>query len=178
LITLYDAAGCIGAMRGRVALGIDTPVLASSACAATEVIEQVGDDALGWTFLGAQTNEDTPANDLIRKILAPKLGVPEEEVDPASLGLGGLGTIQAMTLAKFADAVAAKGDKVTGQSIYDHFKTTRESIWPSGLPMECGKAPAYPAICTFEFPVITYTEDGTLQPAEGFEVVSAFDYLP
>ena len=26
--------------------------------------------------------------------------------------------------------------------------------------------------------VVEYTEDGTLQPAEGIETVSAFDYLP
>jgi len=178
LITLYDEPGCIGTMRGRVALGIETPVLASSACAAKEVIEQVGDDALGWTFLGAQTNDETPANDLIREIMAPVLGVPAEEVDPSSLGLGGLGIIQAMTLAKFADAVATAGQEVTGRSLYDYFATTSESIWPSGLPVECGRAAAYPSICTFEFPVIEYTEDGTLQPAEGFEVVSAFEYLP
>jgi branched-chain amino acid transport system substrate-binding protein len=178
LISLYDAAGCIGTMRGRVALGIETPVLAASACAATEVIDQVGDDALGWTFLGAQTNEETPANDLIREIMGPVLGVPADQVDPASLGLGGLGILQAMTLAKFADAVAASGGEVTGKSIYDYFGSTKESIWPSGLGVECGKAPAYPSICTFEFPVIEYTEDGTLQPAKGIEVVSAFDYLP
>ena len=178
LITLYDAPGCIGTIRGRVSLGIETPVLASSECASKEVIEQVGDDALGWTFLGAQTNEETPANALIREIMAPVLGVPADEVDPSSLGLGGLGVIQAMTLAKFADAVATGGTEVTGQSLYDYFATTRESIWPSGLPVECGKAAAYPSICTFEFPVIEYTEDGTLQPAEGFEVVSAYEYLP
>ena len=106
------------------------------------------------------------------------LGRPPEEIDPSALGLGGLGIIQAMTLAKFADAVAASGDEVTGRSIYDYFATTTESIWPSGLPVECGRAAAYPSICTFEFPVIEYTEDGTLQPAEGFEVVSAFEYLP
>jgi branched-chain amino acid transport system substrate-binding protein len=178
LITLYDAPGCIGTIRGRVSLGIETPVLASSECASKDVLEQVGDDAMGWTFLGAQTNEETPANALIREIMAPVLGVPAAEVDPSALGLGGLGIIQAMTLAKFADAVATDGGEVTGRSLYDYFATTRESIWPSGLPVECGKAAAYPAICTFEFPVIAYTEDGTLQPAEGFEVVSAFEYLP
>ncbi len=178
LITLYDEPGCIGTMRGRVALGIETPVLASSACAAKEVIDQVGDDALGWTFLGAQTNDETPANALIREIMAPALGVPPEEIDPAALGLGGLGIIQAMTLAKFADAVASSGQDVTGTSLYDYFATTSESIWPSGLPVECGRAAAYPSICTFEFPVIVYADDGTLQPAEGFEVVSAFEYLP
>ena len=50
------------------------------------------------------TRADTPASRLVQEIMAPVLGVPAEEVDPASLGLGGLGIIQAMTLAKFADA--------------------------------------------------------------------------
>ncbi len=178
LISLYDGAGCIGTMRGRTALGITTPVLAASSCAATEVIEQVGDEALGWIFLGAQTNEPTPANDLIGEIMSPVLDIPAEDVDPASLGLGGLGIVQAMTLAQFADAIVSDGGEVTGQSLYDYMGSTNESIWPSGLPVECGRATAYPSICTFEFPVIEYTEDGTLQPAPGLETVSAFEYLP
>ena len=179
LVSLYDGNGCIGTMRGRTALGITTPVLAANSCAATEVIEQVGDDALGWIFLGAQTNEPTPANDIIKEIMSPVLGIPAEEVDPSSLGLGGLGIIQAMSLAQFADAIAAEGGEVTGPSIYDFFGSASGlSLWPSGLPAECGKAVDYPSICSFEFPVIEYTEDGTLQPAEGLETVSAFEYLP
>lgn len=178
LISLYDGAGCIGTMRGRTSLGITTPVLAANSCAATEVIEQVGDDALGWVFLGAQTNEPSPANDLIGEIMAPVLGVAPEEVDPSALGLGGLGIVQAMSLAQFSDQIVADGGEVTGQSLYDFFATTTTSLWPTGLPAECGKAVDYPAICTFEFPVIEYTEDGTLQPALGLETVSAFEYLP
>ena len=34
LVSLYDGAGCIGTMRGRTTLGITTPVLAASSCAA------------------------------------------------------------------------------------------------------------------------------------------------
>ena len=104
-------------------------------------------------------------------------GVPADDVDPASFGLGGIGIIQPMTLAKFADAIAGGGGEVTGRSLYDCFATTRESIWPSGLPIECAKAEVYPSIRTFEFPVIEHTEDCTLQPVEGFDVVSAFEYL-
>ena len=66
-MTLYDGAGCIGTMRGRTALGITTPVLAPSSCAESDVIDQVGDDALGWIFLGAQTNEPSPANDRVNR---------------------------------------------------------------------------------------------------------------
>ncbi len=124
LVSLYDGPGCIGTMRGRTALGITTPVLAASSCAASEVLDQVGDDALGWIFLGAQTNEETPANQIIREIMAPSLGVPVDEVDPSALGLGGLGIIQAMTLAQFADAIVADGGEVTGASLYDYFAST------------------------------------------------------
>lgn len=148
-----------------------------SSAASKEVVEQVGDDALGRTFLGAQTNEETPAKALIREVMAPVLGVPADDVGSASLGLGRLGIIQAMTLAKFADAIAGGGGEVSGRSLYDYFATTRESIWPSGLPVESAKAAAYPSICTFEFPVIEYTVDGARQPVEGFDGVSAFEYL-
>jgi len=178
LISLYDGPGCIGTMRGRTSLGITTPVLAASSCAGSEVIEQVGDDALGWIFLGAQTNEPSAANDLIGEIMSPVLGVPADEVDPSALGLGGLGIVQAMTLAQFADTIVSDGGEITGESLYDYYASTSESIWPSGLPVECGQAATYPSICTFEFPVIEYTEDGTLQEVEGLETVSAFEYLP
>ena len=83
LVSLYDGPGCIGTMRGRTSLGITTPVLAPSSCAAAEVIEQVGDEALGWIFLGAQTNEPSAANDLIGEIMSPVLDVPAEEIDPS-----------------------------------------------------------------------------------------------
>jgi branched-chain amino acid transport system substrate-binding protein len=177
LVSLYGDAGCIGAMRGRTALGISTPVLTSSSCAASDVIEEVGDEALGWVFLGAQTNDPSPSNDLIAEIMAPVLGIPVDEVDPSSLGLGGLGIIQAMTLAQYADAIVADGGEVTGASLYEYFGSTATSIWP-GLPAQCGRAAAYPSVCTFEFPVIEYLADGTLQPADGVESVSAFEYLP
>ena len=178
LISLYDNAGCIGTMRARTSLGITTPVLAASSCAGSEVLEQVGDDALGWTFLGAQTNEPSAANDLIGVIMSPVLDVPAEEVDPSALGLGGLGIVQAMTLAQFADAIVSEGGEITGDSLYEYMGSTNESIWPSGLPFECGRAVDYPSVCTFEFPVIEYTEDGELQEVPGLETVSAFEYLP
>lgn len=178
LVSLYDGPGCIGTMRGRTALGITTPVLAANSCAGTEVIEQVGDDALGWIFLGAQTNEPSAANDLIGEIMSPVLDVPADEVDPSALGLGGLGIVQAMTLAQFADAIVSGGDEITGQSLYDYMGSTNESIWPSGLPFECGRAVDYPTVCTFEFPVIELNEDGELQAVPGLETVSAFEYLP
>ena len=178
LVSLYDGPGCIGTMRGRTSLGITTPVLAPNSCAATEVIDQVGDEALGWIFLGAQTNEPSAANDLIAEIMSPVLDVPADEVDPSALGLGGLGIVQAMTLAQFSDAIVSEGGEITGESLYAYMGSTNESIWPSGLPFECGRATAYPSICTFEFPVIEYTEDGTLQEVPGLETVSGFDYLP
>jgi branched-chain amino acid transport system substrate-binding protein len=178
LVSLYDGPGCIGTMRGRTSLGITTPVLAPNSCAATEVIDQVGDEALGWIFLGAQTNEPSAANDLIAEIMSPVLDVPADEIDPSALGLGGLGIVQAMTLAQFSDAIVSEGGAITGESLYAYMGSTNESIWPSGLPFECGRATAYPSICTFEFPVIEYTEDGTLQEVEGLATVSGFDYLP
>ncbi len=140
LVSLYDGPGCIGTMRGRTSLGITTPVLAPNSCAATEVIDQVGDEALGWIFLGAQTNEPSAANDLIAEIMSPVLDVPADEVDPSALGLGGLGIVQAMTLAQFSDAIVSEGGEITGESLYAYMGSTNESIWPSGLPFECGRA--------------------------------------
>ncbi len=157
-----------GRERASIDIGIRPVTPRSSECASKEVIEQVGDGALGRTFLGAQTNEETPAKALDHEIRASVHGVSADDVDPASLGLGRLRIIQPMTLAKFADVLAGGGSEVTGRSLYDYFATSRESIWPSGGSIDCTKAEVYPSICTFEFPLVEHTEDGTLQPAEGF----------
>ena len=58
LFSLYADAGCIGTMRGRTSLGIETPVITTNICGADEVISVVGDDALGWYFIGGATEAD------------------------------------------------------------------------------------------------------------------------
>ena len=42
LVSLYSDAGCIGTMRGRVSLGIDTPVITTGICSSTEVLDAGG----------------------------------------------------------------------------------------------------------------------------------------
>ena len=124
LISLYADAGCIGTIRGRAALGIEIPALTTSICAETAVIDEVGDDAIGWTFAGIQTDEDTPERAILQDILSPALGVPPEEVDPNALGLGALGLNMAMSLAEYSNRLVADGGEVTGTSLYDSFATS------------------------------------------------------
>ncbi len=70
LFSLYADAGCIGTMRGRVSLGIETPVITTAICSSAEVIDVVGDDAVGWYFIGASTEESgTPEADDLQAIL-------------------------------------------------------------------------------------------------------------
>jgi hypothetical protein len=179
LISLYADAGCIGTIRGRASLGIEIPVVTTSICAETAVIEEVGDDALGWIFAGIQTDEDTPEKAIIQDIMAPALGVEPEEVDPNALGLGGLGLIMAMSLAEYSNALVADGGELTGASLYDYMATTSGLIqWPSGAAIDCGAAPSYPTICSFTFPFAEYQEGGGVVTVPGLEAVSAIDYLP
>ena len=66
-------------------------------------------------------------------ICGPMYPCSNPELVAAVSEAGGLGIIQAMTLAKFADAIASGGGEVTGRSLYDYFATTRESIWPEEM---------------------------------------------
>ena len=160
-------------------MGIEIPVLTTSICAETAVIEEVGDDALGWTFVGVQTDEDTPERAILQDILAPALEVEPEEVDPTALGLGGLGTIMTMSLAMYANAIAAEGEEVTAASLYEYLATTPGlEQWPSGTAVDCGAADAYPSICAFTFPFAEYQEGGEVITVPGLEAVSSIDYLP
>lgn len=179
LVSLYSDAGCIGTIRGRAALGITIPVITTSICADKDVIAQVGDDALGWNFVGIQTQKDTPELHILQTILAPTLGVAPEEVDSTALGLGGLGLIETMSLALYADIMAADGTEVTGQSLYDFLGSTKGlTLWPGQAEINCGDSAKYPTICSFTFPVAEYVAGGSVQTVEGQEAVSALPYLP
>ena len=179
LVSLYADAGCIGTIRGRAALGITIPVITTSICADKDVIAQVGDDALGWNFVGIQTQKDTPELHIVQEALAPAIGVAPEEVDATALGLGGLGMIQTFSLAYYADLMAADGQDVTGQSLYDYLGSTKGlTIWPNGAEIACGSSEKYPTICSFTFPVAEYVAGGSVATVEGLEAVSGLAYLP
>ena len=179
LISLYADAGCIGTMRGRAALGIEIPVVTTGICSSSQVIEQVGDDALGWTFIGVQTEEETPSLAILQEIMAPVLGVEPSEVDSTALGLGALGLQMVLSVAVYGNDLAADGAEVTGQSIYEYLGTADGlAAWPGDSPIDCGAAPAYPAVCAFTFPFAEYTEGGEVVTIPGLEAVSALEYLP
>lgn len=179
LVSLYSDSGCIGTIRGRAALGITIPVITTAICSSTDVLSEVGDEAIGWNFVGVAGEEVTPELAILQDIMAPALGVAPDEVDSTSLGLGALGLIGIMSLAKYADMMAADGDEVTGASLFDYLGTTTGlTQWPGGSPIECGSAAKYPTICAFIFPVSEYVAGGSIETIAGLEAVSAKDYLP
>ena len=182
LVSLYSDAGCIGTMRGRAALGITIPVMTTGICASADVIKEVGDDAVGWSFVGVQTA--TPGPDLTRtqNILAPVQTppvVPASQLDPNSLSLGGIGYLMIMSLAKYANDVAKKGTEVTGQTLYDYLKTAKGLTLAGGtLPVECGVLPTYSSICSFLFPFAEYVKGKGVQTVAGLEGVDSRPLLP
>jgi branched-chain amino acid transport system substrate-binding protein len=175
LVSLYSDAGCIGAMRGRVSLGIDTPMLSTAICGSAEVIDVVGDDAVGWSFVGVGGPTDTPDAQSLADLIEPAYG----DATTSSLGLGALGINQLMTLAKVANSVAASGGEVTGASIYEHLATSTDAVdFLNGNPLSCGAASSYPSVCSFYFPIGEYLAGGEIRTIPGFEAVSVVDYLP
>ncbi len=179
LFSLYSDDGCIGTIRGRAALGITIPTITTAICSGKTVLGEVGDDAVGWSFIGVRTQEDTPELAILQNILAPALGVAPAEVDSTALGLGALSVIESMSLAMYSNAMQANGDEVTGASLFEFVKSTKGLVqWPSGSAVECGIAEKYPTICSFTFPVAEYLAGGKVQTIEGLDAVSAKDYLP
>jgi branched-chain amino acid transport system substrate-binding protein len=178
LVSLYSDAGCIGTMRGRAALGVTAPAITTNICASNEVLDQVGGDAEGWSFVGVTADNQTPQWNILREIMAPVLGVPADQVDPTALGLGALGLYELMSTAVFANMLAADGTDPTGQAVHDMMKSSTDlALWPGGAPIECGKSTAYPTICTFLLP---YAEikDGQLIAVAGMENIDSTVYLP
>jgi branched-chain amino acid transport system substrate-binding protein len=179
LVSLYSDAGCVGTIRGRAALGITIPVITTAICSGKDVLDEVGDEALGWSFVGVQTQEDTPELAILQDILAPALGVEPSEIDSTALGLGALGVIEIMSLAEYSNIMAADGQEVTGPSLYEFVGSSTDlQQWPGGAAIECGASPTYPTICAFTFPVAEYVAGGSVITIEGLEAVSAKPYLP
>ena len=175
LVSLYDDAGCIGAVRGRVLLGIDTPMISTAICGSADVIDVVGDDAIGWNYVGVGSPADTPASAAFAELLEPAYG----EASSTSLGLGALGIGQVMTLARVANAVVAEGGEVTGQTIYDRLSTSTDlQNFPNDNTLSCGLSESYPSVCSFQFPIGEYVAGGEIQTVPGFEAISVADYLP
>jgi branched-chain amino acid transport system substrate-binding protein len=175
LISLYSDAGCIGAMRGRTALGITTPVITTPLCASSEVIDVVGDDAVGWNFVAIGSTQETPATADFAALIEPGHG----DASATSLGVGALGVTQVMTLARVANSLAADGGEVTGATIHAALAAATDiRNFPNDNLLACGSAPDYPSICSFEFPIGEYVEGGEIRTIPGFEAFSVVDYLP
>lgn len=179
IVSLYADAGCIGVMRGRASLGITTPVITTNICADKDVIDVVGDDATGWMFAGLPEETETPERALLRKLLAPVMGIAEDEVTAAGLGLGGLGYSLYMSLIDYGNQMVEQGIELTGASLYDFVKNGEGLYFFGGVtPLGCGASAAYPAVCSFVFPFAEYKGDGVVGPVEDLGLVDSLPYLP
>ncbi len=175
MVSLYADAGCIGAMRGRVSLGITTPMVSTAICGSAEVIDVVGDDAVGWYFVGVGAPGDTTSQAEFDALIEPTYGSGAT----ASLGVGALGISQLMTLARVANAIAADGGEVTGAAVYERMATSTDILtFPNDSALACGSSDTYPSVCNFEFPIGAYVAGGEIETVPGFESVSVVDYLP
>lgn len=179
LVSLYADAGCIGTMRGRAALGIETPVITTGICSSRDVLAEVGDDAIGWHFVGVQADQTSTPQRIMHDVMAPALGVSSDEVDNTALGLGALGVYEMMSLGLYAHLMQQAGTAVTGTALYDFLKASTDlKLWPGGAPIACGSSAAYPSVCSFSFPFAKYEAGGTVVPMEGLQAVSSAEYLP
>ena len=180
LISLYSDAGCIGTMRGYATLGLDVPVLTTGICSDEDVISVVGDEATNWYFQGVAQDRDTPERAELRRVLAPVIGVAEDEVKSSGLGLGGLGYILVMSLRDYANQMVAAGTEMTGSNLFDFLKNTQGLFLFGGeTPIECGAVPTYSSVCAFISPWSYYAGDGVVAPLEEpFYLVDSKKYLP
>jgi Periplasmic binding protein len=179
LVSLYSDAGCIGTMRGRASMGIQIPVITTGICSSRDVLAEVGDDAVGWHFVGVQADQTSAPQQIMHEVMAPALGVSPDEVDNTALGLGALGVYEMMSLGLYAHMMEQAGTAVTGTALYEFLKgSTDLKLWPGGAPIACGSAAAYPSVCSFSFPFAMYEAGGNVVPMEGLQAVSSAEYLP
>ena len=162
-------------------------MLTTNICSDSDVIDQVGDDATNWVFVGGQVERDTPQKALLQKILAPyiqneetgEMGIEPEEVNTQALGLGGLGTVLAMTLRDIAAQMVTEGTEMSGQNLYDYLKGTKGLFLYGGItPLDCGAAaPSYSSFCSFVFEATEY-KDGAVVSVDDAKLWDSIPLLP
>ncbi|MCJ7437987.1 MAG: ABC transporter substrate-binding protein [Acidimicrobiia bacterium] len=175
LISLYTGAGCVGTMRARAALGLTLPALAISTCATKDVLDAAGNDAAGW-LIGGSFDEKSKAIDVAKKYIGKATGVP-----PSKANTGGFAAIGFQTLASLAETAqgVAKSGEVTGPAIFGAFTTAKgKHYWAGGQAYECGKVPAYPAVCAFGIPFTAVKAGGKLKLVKGGAIIDGLSYLP
>ncbi len=177
LISLYAGPGCVGTIRARTALGIDTPVISTGLCRNKDVIDVVGDEAVGWIFATGDDSGDQ--FDVITQAIADFKGIEPDEVNTG--GFSVIGFLQLMTMYEAANdlAEADGADALTGAAVYDEMKnSTDRTLWGGGQPYDCGQEPAYPSVCTFGIQFSEYLPGGELELLADGEFIDGREYLP
>ena len=176
LISLYTGAGCVGTMRARAALGLTLPALAISTCATKDVLKAAGDDAAGW-LIGGSFDDKSQVVKIVKKYVGKAKGVSPNKVNTG--GFSAIGFQALASLAETAQRVQKSGGDITGPAIFDAFTTAKgERLFGGGQPYECGKVPAYPAVCAFGIPFTEVKAGGKLKLLNGGKVVTGIQYLP
>lgn len=178
LVSLYSGPGCVGTIRARTALGLDTPVLTTGLCRDKSVIDVVGDEAVGWIFA---TGDDSGEQfDVIRNALAEFKGVDPDDVNTG--GFTVIGFLQLMSVWDVANDLAqADGpDALTGTAVYEEMKTaTDRALWGGGgLPYDCGQESDYPSICSYGLQYSEYLPGGELELLADGAFISGQELLP
>ena len=176
LISLYAGPGCVGTIRARKSLGIEVPAITTGLCRSKDVIDVVGDDAVGWIF--ATGDDSGEAMDTVRDGVAELKGVEPDEVNTG--GFTVIGWLIFMTMAEVGQELAADDPAaLTGQAIYDEMKSsTDRMLWGSENVYECGQEPAYPTVCTYAVQFSEYKPGGELALVGEGEFISGQDLLP
>ena len=174
LFSLDSDAGCIGAIRAGVSLAMTVPAISAPLGAIGGLIHFAGDDAVGWTFAGVGSTSHTPSAAEFEEIVTAARG----DAGVTSIGVGALAITELMTLARAANMVAEAGGEVTGQSVYDALAGEGLRTFPNDTAITCGLVPAYPSVCSFEFPIGEYIAGGEVRTVPGFESISVVPYLP
>ena len=151
LFSLYADAGCIGTMRGRVSLGIET------AGDHDRHLQQRRGDRRGrrrrrrlvlrrGPDRAGRHRRRLPTCDAILELLG--------FTNSTELGLGGLGVTGLLTLATIANTHGRDaGEDVTGASIYETLGASDGVVnWPDGNPLACGSVASIPTDLQLHLP--------------------------
>ncbi len=176
LFSLYADAGCIGTMRGRVSLGIETAGdhdrhlqqrrgHRRGRRRRRRLVLRRGRRPSGkahrrrstWTRSWSRTASRTP----------PSWG------SAASAPRGCSHSPPSPT--RWPRAAT----DVTGASIYETLGASDDLVnWPDGNPLACGSVASIPTICDFTFPIATYVSGKGVQTVPGYEAFDTTPFLP
>lgn len=173
-LPLVTVQGCIGTAQALKDLAIATPVVTTSLCLGTPMIDylkQQGGAGIvpdKWYFGGYGFSYFMPGNADLDSYVTMVLQYAKDQgiANVEYTGFAGPMFGNLLTVTKFINEIGA--DKVTPDAIRSAAKSFAGPMWGVVGPMKCGASPVFVSVCGLQMGIQQYVDDKWVSINDGY----------